>query len=124
MYVRTIHAVEALREIDANSTPKSSHTPTGTPNFCQILPSERAKHDVNVWFRAMKQNHETQKEIITQTKTLMEGEQKLMEKMLELARIRWLEVPFHNSITVNPDENPNSETDNNNIQTHQNISMN
>ena len=66
----------------------------------------------------MKENHETQKEMINQ----MEGQKKLMEKMLEMetARIRRLEVPLHNSTTVNPDDTNNSETEINNTQTNQN----
>ena len=59
---------------------------------------------------------------MNQMKALMEGQQKLMEKMLgmETARIRGLEVPLHNSTTVNPDHTNNSETEINNTETNQN----
>ena len=76
----------------------------------------------------MEANRKTQKEMMAQMKELMEGQQKFMEKMLEMetARIRRLEVPqtFLNSTALNSDDNQNSETDNNNTQTHQNISIN
>ena len=112
---------------DENLTSKSPYTPPDSPLFCQ-LPSERAKGDVDMLFHAMRENHKEQKEVMSQRKTLMEGQQKLMEKMLEVdtAKFRRLELPppILNSTALNSDDHLNSETDNNNIQTHQNISMN
>ena len=65
---------------------------------------------------------------MAQMTTMMETQQNMMEKMLEVgtAKIRQLEVaqPILNSIAINSEDNPNSETDNNNIETYQNILMN
>ena len=75
----------------------------------------------------MKENYETQKQMMNQMKELMEKQHELMEKMVELetARIRRLEVPqtILNSTAFNSDDNVNSETDNNYIHTNQNISI-
>ena len=78
-----------------------------------------------MWFRALRENHKEQKEMMAEMKNLMEGQQKLIEKMVELetARIRRLEVPqpIHNSTTVNPEDTNNSDTETNNTQTNQNV---
>ena len=72
----------------------------------------------------MKENHETQKQMMGQMKELMERQHNLLEKLVELesAKIRGLEVPqaILISTALNSDDYANSEIDMSNMQTKQN----